>query len=323
MSNTKVSIIIINYRNYKETLKCINSLLNQTFKDFEILLIDNSVNINEFLSLKTFIIQHLSKLKIRLFKTNKNIGFTGGSNLGIKYSKGTLICILNPDTIPLNDFLEKSVNFLDKNENCGFISPKIIVVPIDFRLNDKNIILYKKKLDNTIVENYFVEGTAVLFEKKLIKLIGYFDELYFMYKEDVEMGVRANSFGYKNYYLNTTLIFHKIRIGKKKVGKLYKYYLMKRNTILNSWKYFNLRLLYTNYIKHIFPSTLLEVLFFLKKKKLFSLKDRVFAIGTQIRAIIMGTLIAISKKMSRKWNIIENNEYNFILKLIEDKKIVW
>jgi len=120
-----VSVIILNYNKYNFTLNCLESLLKQTYKNFEVILVDNGSKYQSFLELKKHIGEFEKKLNVILIRNNRNLYFAGGNNKAIKRAQGDFVCLLNYDTIVMPDFIEEMVKFLKKTPNAGMITPKI------------------------------------------------------------------------------------------------------------------------------------------------------------------------------------------------------
>ncbi|MFX1451361.1 MAG: glycosyltransferase family 2 protein, partial [Promethearchaeota archaeon] len=83
-----VSIIILNYNNNHFTIDCLKSLTKQSYKNFEIIIVDNGSKYDTYLELKTILKEFESKLNIKLVRSNYNLYFAGGNNKGLKYTKG-------------------------------------------------------------------------------------------------------------------------------------------------------------------------------------------------------------------------------------------
>ena len=125
----KVSIITINYNGLKDTVEMIESLaIHETYLH-EIIIIDNA---------STDPLEHKllqSKFPdIQVIRSEKNIGFAGGNNLGISQAKGEYLLFLNNDTIITCPILENLVNALDSDPQIGAVSPKITCWPEKQRL---------------------------------------------------------------------------------------------------------------------------------------------------------------------------------------------
>ena len=125
----KVSIITINYNGLKDTVEMIESLAIHETYPHEIIVVDNA---------STDPLEHKllqSKFPdIQVIRSEKNLGFAGGNNLGISYATGYYLLLLNNDTIITQPFLKALVNRLDSNPRIGCVSPKIACWPEKERL---------------------------------------------------------------------------------------------------------------------------------------------------------------------------------------------
>ena len=93
--NKLVSIIILNYNKYELTIDCLKSLTNQTYKNFEVIIVDNGSKYQFFLNLKKELSNFKDKININLIRNKKNLYFGAGNNKAIKRANGYFICLLN------------------------------------------------------------------------------------------------------------------------------------------------------------------------------------------------------------------------------------
>ena len=110
-----VSIIIVNFNRNDYTIDCLNSLKNQTYRNFEVILIDNGSKYEQYLKLRKEIAKFKKILNINLIRNNISLYFCGGNNKGIKNANGKYLCLLNNDTEVESNFIEKMVKFLEEN----------------------------------------------------------------------------------------------------------------------------------------------------------------------------------------------------------------
>src|SRR5579859_6527191 len=116
-----VSVIIVNYNTFALTCACVQSIIDNT-KDlhYEIILVDNkSTEINPDEFVKKF-------RAIILIKSETNVGFAKGNNLGINRSSGKYILLLNSDTVLLNNAISCAMNFLEREPRVGVVSAKLV-----------------------------------------------------------------------------------------------------------------------------------------------------------------------------------------------------
>ncbi len=225
-----VSIIIINYNTFDLTCKCIQSIYNYTHDVlFEIILVDNnSTECNPDLFLKKFPL-------IKLIKSNENLGFSKGNNLGIKYAKGDVILLLNSDTELKENSIKKTYCDLIKKPNIGATTcrlvfqngevqsvcqrfPSIFYLLIElFRLHK---FLSKQKAGKLLLGSFFdykesifvdwVWGTFFMFRASILDLMPNkkLDDKFFMYNEDMQWCWDIKKLGYKIYFNPKTEVIH-------------------------------------------------------------------------------------------------------------------
>lgn len=219
-----VSIAIVNWNGEKYLYKCIESLLNQNYKDIEIIVIDNDSTDN---SVK--IIEENFENDVVLVK-NKNTGYAGGANKGIELSKGDYVVIANPDIVFGENYIENCIKKFSEDEAIGAVTGKLL--KYDFELDKKLNVIdsvgiafnhYRQGIDigqNTIDEGKYetdkqifgVCGAAAIFKREALENINinneYFDNDFFAYKEDIDICWRLNLYGYKCYYVHNAIAYH-------------------------------------------------------------------------------------------------------------------
>lgn len=233
-----VSLVIINYNNKSYLERCINSIFNQTYKDLEIIFIDNESKDGSY----DFMKEEYPNDDIFLIRNEVNNGYAGAANQGIKLSKGKYVMILNPDIIMEADFIEKMYAFIESDEKIGALSGKLL--KYDFE-NDKKlnyidstgIIMYKSTrcIDrgqneedlgqyDKIGQVFGVCGAAPLYRRETLEKVKvfdeYFDEEFFAYKEDIDLSWRINLAGFKNMYCSKAVAYHGRGLGASKKGIL-------------------------------------------------------------------------------------------------------
>ncbi|MFX1396101.1 MAG: glycosyltransferase family 2 protein [Promethearchaeota archaeon] len=241
-----LSIILVNYNNSDDTINCIRMLTEQTFQNFELIIVDNNSDHTERLKLKDFLdnskISQSFKEKVRLKLLNSNTGFTGGCNYGIEISKKNLILLQNSDTYFNSEFLEIMLNFFRKHQFIHIAQPKICFHPNKSLIwsNGGKIRKYSfslfgnldamerdnKKRKKPFRIDYAV-GTSFFIKKHVLNEIGLLDKIYFMYCEESDLCYRASLKGYKIYCNPNCVIYHKI--PEEFAPSFKKYYFRNRN----------------------------------------------------------------------------------------------
>lgn len=208
-----VTVSIVEF-NTKELLReCLTSLNKKWQNEVKILVVDNnSQDQSTKMVAKEF-------PEVKLIKSGKNRGFAGGQNLGLRKIKSDFILILNPDVQISPSSIDQMVEFMGNYPNCGISSCKITYpdgmlqpnggdLPIGFPLISWlfNLEIFGDFPNfHRIEENYYkhekevgwVSGTFMFLRREVLDSIGFFNEKYFMYFEDVDLCLRANRAGYK------------------------------------------------------------------------------------------------------------------------------
>jgi len=340
IQKSKISVIILNYNDYKNTIDCLKSLEKQDFKNFEVIIIENgSSRKNEFENLKNSIEKFQETLNIKFIKSKYNLGFTGGNNKGLKYSSGDIICLLNDDTIVDDNFLSSCLELLHSDSQFGIITPKILY------FNQPNIIWYagadvfekprinklklskisvhrgKNKRDygqfDQIGETDYACACALFIKKEIVDNIGLFDDIYFMYSEDFDLSIKTKLLGYKLIFNPETRVYHKI--GKNEKITELKAYLTNRNRLIFIQKYYNFfklikillyYFLFDFSVRIFFYSTEILKNTFSKNNKLFFKKLLYF-----LRSTIIGLKIGFKKRTNKSCRKEIIKEYKFFMKL--------
>lgn len=240
MSENKplVSIISVNYNEPEETIEFLESVYQSDYPNFETIIVDNGSKrkIDDKLSEK------YPNLKTLIH--DKNLGFAGGNNLGIRIANGDYLVFLNNDTLIPKDFISKMVLFIQENPMVGIASPKVVfpnkiiqyagtvkIHPLTGRGKRIGLMEVDQGQYNKINETDLPHGAAMIVPKKIIKEVGEMPEDYFLYYEEHDWCTRIINAGYKMYYFGHTSVIHKESISVGQDSPLKVYYL-NRNRIL-------------------------------------------------------------------------------------------
>ncbi|MFC1656345.1 glycosyltransferase family 2 protein [Patescibacteria group bacterium] len=237
ITDSKITIIIINWNGVSDTLDCLKSLKKTNYSNLEIIVVDNnSKDKNEPEIIKS----HFPK--IQLIKLNSNLGFSGGNNLGIKLAlknNADFIVLLNNDTVAEPNFLLETLKYVEDNPDVSIISPLIYTydqpTKIWFSYGDyyktfASIKAVHKETNFDKEKIYFVSGCCMMLKSKMLKKIGLFDDRFFAYFEDTDLCIRAKKAGYKISVAEKAIIYHKISQSSGGVlGPIYLYYMTRNN----------------------------------------------------------------------------------------------
>lgn len=268
---SRISVVILNYKLKNDTLESVYSVLQSDLSGIEVIIVDNNSGDG--------IEEEVKKIKgVKFIQAGFNSGYTGGNNLGIKHavsSGSDYIFILNPDATVAKDTIRNLVLAAEKG-NGDIVGPKIL-------FDDKKTIWYAGGvidiqnvlgkhigLDeqdngqyNTFSETGFVTGAAILIKRQVFERIGYFDERYFLYLEEVDFCYRAKKVGMKILYQPAAVVYHKNARSTGLGSPLQDYYIS-RNRLLFAFKFLSLRTRFA-LLRHIFATIYLQT----RRKALF------------------------------------------------------
>ncbi len=265
----KVSIIILNYNGHEDTLECLKSLKGLLTDNcrVEVVVVDNGSTDSSPESLSNF---QLSTSNFQLIKNKKNLGFSGGNNVGIKYAlknKADYLLLLNNDTLVDKSLLLQLIKAAENYEKAGILSPKIYFAPgFEFhkkrykkselgkiiwyaggKFDWKNLLGSNRGVDeldkgqyDKVEETDFASGACMLIRAQALKEVGFFDEEYFMYLEDVDLCQRMKKKGWQILYLPSAHLWHKVARSSG-IGSNLNDYFITRNRLLFAIKYASLR----------------------------------------------------------------------------------
>ena len=216
----KLSVVILNYnvRYFLELcLKSVEAAIQNL--EAEIIVVDNNSPDDS-----CEMVENLFS-KVKLVRNKENLGFSKGNNVGVSQAKGEYICILNPDTVVVEDIFETLLTFADLQENLGIIGCRLIdgsgrFLPESKRNIPKPMVSVKKILGNSSV--YYAShlnqqdtgkveilvGAFMLMKRELYNELKGFDEDYFMYGEDVDLSYRVLKKGLDNIYFGGVTSIH-------------------------------------------------------------------------------------------------------------------
>ncbi len=257
MSKEELAIVTVVYQNYDVLADFLKSLENQTNKNFQLYIVDQSKDI------KTIEYEGQFKYKV-IYSENK--GYAHGVNVGLKEAEEDdfrHFCVLNNDTVVSEDFVEKVLDSLQRNKNA-IVGGKIYYAPgYEYHFDRykekergkvlwyaggyvdwKHALNFHRGVDEVDYGQYdkeketdFVTGTLVCFDRVVLSKVGYWDESYFLYFEDADWCERAKKVAIKLIYDPSIVIWHKVSQSTEGSGsKLHQKY-QSRNQVRFALRY--------------------------------------------------------------------------------------
>lgn len=243
MSKPAVSIIVLNYNSREDTLDCLRSLEHLTYPNVQVIVVDNGSSDGSVEAVRTAYPQTM------LIDTGRNLGFTGGNNLGIRRALeggAQYIMLLNNDTIVAPDMIDLMIEAMEQNPSLGVTGPMIYYYDlpdviwsaggyIDWTRGTTSMIGLdqedKGQFGSATRLVDFVTGCAILARREVWETVGLLDDKFFMYYEETEWCVRAGRAGYKIAHVPTAMMWHKISPAARAASPRTFYY-MTRNRLL-------------------------------------------------------------------------------------------
>jgi GT2 family glycosyltransferase len=241
----KTAIIVLNWNGYEDTVECFDSLRKTDYRNYKVILVDNDSDNEEGQRLK----QRFQE--VHLIQNKSNRGFAGGNNDGINWALKNdfdYIVNLNNDCLVEPDWLTQLINGISE-ANADFGSSRIMFYPEkDIIYSDGDVLmpdgtgratrhLQKYSRDRSIIPIFSACGAGSIYSRQCLKEVRikkdqYFDELYFAYFEDLDLGMRLNAKGFKGVSVQNAVVYHKC----SRTAGSYSYFnrfLVEKNRLLN------------------------------------------------------------------------------------------
>ena len=236
----RISVITINYNGLKDTCALLDTM--PQIDDMEIIVVDNASSEDE-----ASIIE-IRYPEIKVIRSNENLGFAGGNNLGIKSARGKYLFVINNDTIlsPHTSDIKHLITRLASSPKIGAVCPKIRFAwdnnPIQFagytplsRITMRNRSIGYGEDDrgqyDTAHPTPYAHGAAMMVKREVIEKAGLMPDCYFLYYEELDWSMMFKRAGYDIWYEPACTIFHKESQSTGQDSPLKAYYLT-RNRLL-------------------------------------------------------------------------------------------
>jgi GT2 family glycosyltransferase len=211
----KMSIVIPNYNGADYLENCLKSLQSQTYQNMEIVVVDNASQ-----DRSVEIVRSIAPEAV-LLREDRNCGFAEGADIGIRSSHGDWVAVLNNDTEVSRDWLAACVHAIQNHPDAAFLACRILDFGIRNRLYSagdcflRGGIGYRRGQEQTDREDFSREckifsasGCAAIYRRDVLEEMKGFDERFFAYLEDVDLGLRLQAAGCHGYYVPGAKVYH-------------------------------------------------------------------------------------------------------------------
>lgn len=235
----ELSIITVNYNGVKDTCALIDSIPFND--DMEVIVVDNASWQDEATAIQNRYPQ------VKVFRSNKNLGFAGGNNLGIQAAQGKYIFLVNNDTLFKKFNVRALIDRLKSSPKVGAVCPKIRFAwannPIQFagytplsKITIRNQAIGFGEEDkgqyDTPHSTPYAHGAAMMLKREVIDKVGLMPECYFLYYEELDWSMIITRAGYEIWYEPACTIFHKESQTTGQNSPLRTYYLTRNRLLL-------------------------------------------------------------------------------------------
>lgn len=235
----EISIITINFNGLNDTCALIETIPDND--KLEVIVVDNASQNKEADTISKRFPQ------VKVIKSNKNLGFAGGNNLGIKAAQGKYLFFINNDTIFKEFNVQALINRLKSSPDIAIVCPKIRFAwgnnPIQFtgytplsKITVRNQAIGFGEEDhgqyNTAHPTPYAHGAAMLVKKEAIDQVGLMPECFFLYYEELDWSMMFTRAGYQIWYEPLCTIYHKESQTTGQNSPLRTYYIVRNRLLL-------------------------------------------------------------------------------------------
>lgn len=217
VKSATASIIIVNWNGRQHLAECLDSLAAQSYRDFEVVLVDNgSVDDSDM-----FVRERYPWVK--LVALDYNSGFATGNNIGLAHAVGRYIISLNNDTRVEPEWLAELVQVAESNPKAGMVASRICAYHNHDSIDSLGVAICPDGMSRAafrlrsfstlqlspVQEVLLPSGCAALYRREMLDEIGFFDDAFFAYCEDTDLGLRGRAAGWGALLARNAVVYHK------------------------------------------------------------------------------------------------------------------
>jgi GT2 family glycosyltransferase len=252
--NPEISVIVVNWNRREMLRACLKSLAAQQGAEFEIIVVDNGSSDGSLEMLE----REFREIPVKVIRNRENLGFCAANNQGIREARGRYIALLNNDAEAGPGWLAALRRTFDSEPATGMAASKILVWEDPGRIDKAGHLIYpdgqnrgrgsgepdRGQYDQP-GEALWPDGCAAMYKREMLEQIGGFDEDFFAYADDAELGLRARIAGWRCRYAPDAVVWHH-RGSTLGLGSVRRLALIERNRVLLAAKLFPWSLLCLN-----------------------------------------------------------------------------
>ena len=233
-----VSILVLNWNGEAFLSECLDSLLAQTYPRLELIVVDNAST-----DRSVPLIRERYGDRVRLIVNETNLGFAAGNNVGIAASCGAYVLLINNDAAAGPGWAEALVREAETDPRVGMCASKIVTHDDPRVIDSAGLLLSRDGLGrgrgrlqrdvgafDTPEDAFLPSGCAALYRRAMLDEIGLFDEAFFMYCEDLDLGLRGRLAGWRCRFVPDAVVRHRYSASGGRYS-LRKVFLVERNRV--------------------------------------------------------------------------------------------
>jgi GT2 family glycosyltransferase len=249
-------VVVVNWNRRNLLAACLESLARQTWRDFEVVVVDNGSNDGSVALVKDLNTGY--PVPLRLIENSNNRGFCAANNQGFAASSSELVALLNNDAEAEPGWLAALERVIGGSDRVGMAASKILVWEDPSRIDKAGHLMYPDgqnrgrgtgQLDqgqfDRVEETLWPDGCAAMYRRAMLDEIGGFDEEFFAYADDAELGLRGRIAGWTCLYAPEAVVRHH-RGATLGLGSARRITLIERNRVLLAVKLFPWNLIWLN-----------------------------------------------------------------------------
>jgi hypothetical protein len=210
----KASLIIVNYNGREDVDRCLQSLQEDRDSDYELILVDNASSDGS----AEYVAAHYPQ--VRLIRSESNLGFGAGNNLGAAQARGEYLAFLNPDTTVEPGWLDALISTLESDPGIGLATSKILQMDNPGKVSGCGNEVHCSGLalgrgmgmDHELFSEgedlAAISGAAFASRKDVFESVGGFDGDFFMYVEDTDLSFRTRLAGFRIVLVPDSVVYH-------------------------------------------------------------------------------------------------------------------
>jgi len=261
MRDPLVSFLVVNWNGEEFLEECLNSIAGQSYKNFEIIVVDNASTDHS-----RSLLQH--RKDIQFILNDSNLGFGKANNQALTVGKGEFVAFINNDVVLDPHWLERMLDPLLHRKEAGMCAGKTLSYQQRDVIDNTGHLLYWDGLNrgrgrmqkdcgqfDSIHDALLPSGCASFHRVEMLQQIGYFDEEFYLYGDDTELGMRARLAGWECAFAPTAIAYHCYSASTAPYHPP-KFFYVERNRLWVALKYFPVELLLLNplfsFVRYVF-----------------------------------------------------------------------